>query len=614
MIDHEELKNLPNLDEAQQHALFASYMNRIEQLSDDEFLICMGNFGIFCTKFITSEEMKLLTAHLSNYIQKRGAHINQITELCGFYFKLLDPSCQKQLFSAIFSASQAYENSIRGIVAITRFLRDACKALSAEQLQHSISFLRSLNIQPIPVLHDTIEYTEENLQRTFSPTADAKVLLLIPEFLSGSSFLQPPICMMQVVSDLAERGVVADLLDNRVYHYSIDQVARLIGSHYRYIAVTSSPIDQYQAYFTDKRFAVFANTVNAIQRQCKYQRLIVCGSHGTVDPGLLLNDISPDIILQGSYESRLGDLIAQLDAAAYPDTIHGIVFRLDDGSYVTSSAPTPSAELNREFRIVDYSLIDLNDYYGYSYAGNVHVIKKRWAILQTTKGCPYNCIFCFNIYGKKVIHQSVQNVIMELKQLEKQGCRELFFIDQTFTVNRTYTMASCQSMIENEIHIEWQCETRVDLIDEDILILMKKAGCKSIWIGIESFDGEVLLKNQKDYRTSQLMDLIRLLDQNKVDYSAFIMFGMYGDTVRSLNNTVDMIIQNNIRTSKSLIQCIPRPGTRLYMKLSEPLRANVRHFWQIDSLRGAFNENLTQKDIDLALGRLNDAHRSPSDR
>ena len=82
------------------------------------------------------------------------------------------------------------------------------------------------------------------------------------------------------------------------------------------------------------------------------------------------------------------------------------------------------------------------------------------------------------------------------------------------------------------------------------------------------------------------------------------MFGMYGETVKSLNSTIDTILKNKVKTSKSFIQCIPRPGTELYMKIGSSLRGSISHFWQIDSLRNNFNDGLTQKDINLALSRL----------
>ena len=63
-------------------------------------------------------------------------------------------------------------------------------------------------------------------------------------------------------------------------------------------------------------------------------------------------------------------------------------------------------------------------------------------------------------------------MIKEIKQLEKQGCKEIFFIDQTFTVNQKYTKKLCESMISNNIKIPWQCETRVDLLKDDTLVLM----------------------------------------------------------------------------------------------------------------------------------------------
>ncbi len=462
MIDHEMLKNLPLMEEKQQHVLFNSLMSQMNNVSDNEFLSCMQGLGIYCIKFISFKEMRLITKHLIKYILNQGIYVNQIVELCGFYIKFFDKYCQNQLFNAIMDISDNLKHSIKGIIAVTKFFRESSKILSEKQMESCLNFLKILNDEVPLYLYDTIEYTIENIKNNFTPTK-ADVLLLIPEFLTGSSFLQPPICMMQSKSDLIKKGLTVDLFDNRVYHYSIEDLVNKIGNNYKYIVVTSSPIDQYQAYFVDKRFVVFSKVVNSIQRYCTYSKLIVCGSHGTVDYKMLLNDISPDIILLGNYESRLKYLIINLEDCVDLSNVHGIIF-LKNNKYVKSCAEPPEEIMDLRNSFIDYSLINLNDYYGYIYVKNVHVLKKKWAILQTTTGCPYNCIFCYNIYGKKVKYKNIENIIKELKQLEKQGCKEIFFIDQTFTINQEYTKKLCKSMVENNIKISWQCETRVDSI------------------------------------------------------------------------------------------------------------------------------------------------------
>lgn len=602
MIDHEQLKNLPLMDEQQQHKIFNSLMNQINNVSDSEFLNCMQGLSIYFIKFISPNEMKFVTECLVKYILGKGTYINQIVELCGFYIKFFDRSCQARLFDAVMRISDSLSQHIKGITALAKFIRESGKILSDDQLKSCLDLLEKLSAAVPPYLHDTIEYTTENIKNNFIPSK-ADVLLLIPEFLTGSSFLQPPICMMQAKSDLVTKGFKVDLMDNRVYHYSIADLVKMVANNYKYIVVTSSPIDQYQAYFVDKRFVIFSEVVNAIQKGCNYEKLIVCGSHGTVDYKLLLNDVSPDIILLGSYESKLGCLIANLEHGTTLNDINGIVFKSND-KYIKNCAKSLPKIIDQGNSYIDYSQINLDDYYGYSYIDNIHVIKKKWAILQTTVGCPYDCIFCYNIYGKKVRFKSISNVIKEIKQLEKQGCKEIFFIDQTFTINQEYTKELCESIISNNIKIHWQCETRVDLLKESTLSLMKKAGCTSIWIGIESFDDTILSKNKKGYTTTQLINLLCLLKDKEINYSAFIMFGMYGETVKSLNTTIDTILKNKIKTSKSFIQCIPRPGTELYMKLDRSLRGSISHFWQVDSLRNKFNDDLTQKDINLALDKL----------
>ncbi len=94
---------------------------------------------------------------------------------------------------------------------------------------------------------------------------------------------------------------------------------------------------------------------------------------------------------------------------------------------------------------------------------------------MTSRGCPFNCVFCSKIFGQKVRWRSVENVIKELKHLKKLGAKEIRFWDETFTIDKDYVIKLCKRIIEEKINLPWTCYGHVNTLNKELLKWMKKA-------------------------------------------------------------------------------------------------------------------------------------------
>jgi len=116
-----------------------------------------------------------------------------------------------------------------------------------------------------------------------------------------------------------------------------------------------------------------------------------------------------------------------------------------------------------------------------------------------SRGCPMQCEFCTSsaTFGKKVHLRSPENVIPEIEHVkEKFGIRIIAFLDDTFTLFRKWVKRFCDLLMKKDIQISWGCQTRVDKLTPSLLSKMTKAGCKTIFVGIES-------------RVQQILDFIK---------------------------------------------------------------------------------------------------------
>lgn len=158
-----------------------------------------------------------------------------------------------------------------------------------------------------------------------------------------------------------------------------------------------------------------------------------------------------------------------------------------------------------------------------------------------SRGCPFDCGFCSNwiLSDHRVRFRCVDKVIDDIKQLiKKYGIRVFDFRDETFTVNRNRVMDFCYKLLDSGLSIRWWCQTRANLVSQDILVLMKSAGCIGISIGVESGDSFVLDKIHKGISLDDARTAVKTIkDAGLLCYTGF-MLGHPWDTPGSIRNTI----------------------------------------------------------------------------
>ena len=164
--------------------------------------------------------------------------------------------------------------------------------------------------------------------------------------------------------------------------------------------------------------------------------------------------------------------------------------------------------------------------------------QKKYATILTDFGCAFSCIFCpISTLGFKV--RRIDNVINEIKSLGQLGVKEIFFRDQTFGTKKERTIELLNKMISENLNLSWTCLSRVDVISDKILSLMKRAGCHTIILGIESNSDELLKKYIKNITIFQVKNAIHLCKKNKLRIVGTFMLGFPEDTENSIEKTIE---------------------------------------------------------------------------
>ncbi|OPZ73092.1 MAG: coproporphyrinogen III oxidase [Firmicutes bacterium ADurb.Bin456] len=182
-------------------------------------------------------------------------------------------------------------------------------------------------------------------------------------------------------------------------------------------------------------------------------------------------------------------------------------------------------------------------------------------------GCPFKCAFCIaGTLGFK--YRPWENVMEELQYIRTIGLKEVFFKDFTFEVPRQNSMEICRRMIAERIGLAWICSSRVDTVDEEMLSLMKAAGCHTIQFGVENNNEEILKDYEKNITPAQVRKTFALCRKYGIKILAHFILGLPGETKESIAATLQFAKELNPDYAAFNI-AIPQVGTELRKKCLE---------------------------------------------
>ncbi|MBN1516677.1 radical SAM protein [Candidatus Sumerlaeota bacterium] len=191
--------------------------------------------------------------------------------------------------------------------------------------------------------------------------------------------------------------------------------------------------------------------------------------------------------------------------------------------------------------------------------------------LITNRGCPFSCSYCLApmVGGKRNRYRSVENVIAEITEcVEKYGIRSFLFRSDLFTQNKTWVKQLCEAIIERGLEIDWACNSRVDTIHEELLPLMKQAGCWIIAFGVESGVPETLEKINKKATAEQARAAIAMTKRAGIYTSVYMLLGLPWETERHIEENIRFFIELNADFYE-IFYAYPFPGTAYHKQLVE---------------------------------------------
>lgn len=224
--------------------------------------------------------------------------------------------------------------------------------------------------------------------------------------------------------------------------------------------------------------------------------------------------------------------------------------------------------------------------------------------VSTMRGCPYTCKWCSRaVYGLSYRRRSPEKVVEELEQIKKEYNPDaLWFVDDVFTISHKWLTAFRDELQKKNILIPYECITRADRMNEEVIMMLKETGCFRVWIGAESGSQRVIDLMDRRVDVNQVRDMIKLTKKHGIQTGTFIMLGYPGETEADIEETIQHLKESD-PDHFTITVAYPIKGTELYQEVEAAQTANLD--WSTTTDRQIdFERMYSRKYYDYAVTRV----------
>jgi anaerobic magnesium-protoporphyrin IX monomethyl ester cyclase len=261
------------------------------------------------------------------------------------------------------------------------------------------------------------------------------------------------------------------------------------------------------------------------------------------EPDLALRDLLDH--LEGRFDERSPEITTMFDkhdpeykpslnedGSVDMSGIKGLAWR--NGSEIRLNFPRPFISDLDDLPIPMHELLPLQKY-------RMPLIKGPFTFIVTSRGCPAGCTYCIKhvSYQYSARVRSPELIMKEMWRLKELGIHNIHMYADLFTVARDQVIELCQRMIDENIQIKWTCNSRVDYVDEEMLELMGKAGCRLISWGIESGNEQILKHARKGAYPDKAERALRWAKKAGIMNWGYFIIGLPGETEETIRQTID---------------------------------------------------------------------------
>jgi len=341
----------------------------------------------------------------------------------------------------------------------------------------------------------------------------------LPESLNEVQGVYPPLGIAYIAANLEKNGFNVKILDVQALNLLSNEAKDFIIREKADVVGITCMTPNFQGALEAARFAKEGGAI-----------VVLGGPQISTYPKESIDYDFVDYAIEGEGEEAFLELVKRIQERKPVHGIKGLVYKRMGKIY--SNGPVIVEDLD-SVPMPSWHLLPMEKY-------KCILAKRPFVTMITSRGCPYQCGFCFKSYTDKVNRRhNPKRIVDEIEYcIKKYKIKEVMFYDDTFTLRREHVEGICNEIIERKIKIKWESPTRLNVVDENLLRLMKKSGCFRLRYGIESGDERILKLMRKGISLEMALEVFRLTRKMGIQRFAYFIIGYYSDTEKSIKNTI----------------------------------------------------------------------------
>jgi anaerobic magnesium-protoporphyrin IX monomethyl ester cyclase len=415
-----------------------------------------------------------------------------------------------------------------------------------------------------------------------------KVCFINPDF--SESLLDPvaqrkftPTSLAYGAAIFRKRGWDVGFIDDNIFHYGLSEILRRVRDS-ELIVLSTGGLDRWQCPPMEiKRFYELSAAIRAAYPE---KTLVAEGPHTLFNYEKLGK--YADYVIFGEPEGVFAEMAKK--GVAHIKEIAGIVY-LKNG-VVRGRREKPPVDVTA----LPVPLIEILPYRSYSF----FIMGTPTVVLETSRGCFFNCSFCFKgMYGKGIRFKTIKQIVGEIRDCYALGIKNYRFMDLDLTADKERVISLCREIRRQNLSISWCCDARLTDMEERLVEELSLSGCKLLMFGIESLSERTHKTMSKGIKIGEINSTLKMVKRNDIQTLGYFRFGYIDENKEDIEQT----IRNAKRLQLDFVSCeifVPYPKTKFY----EFAKGSIRRY-SSDNIPLAYEGNLSYKELVKYVARFN---------
>jgi radical SAM superfamily enzyme YgiQ (UPF0313 family) len=386
-----------------------------------------------------------------------------------------------------------------------------------------------------------------------------RVLLILAGRRTWFKWVSPPLGILQLAGYLRNRltNLEVRVVDQRATDYTVEEVVSR--------AVEFAP-DVVGISCTTPNCNTLVTLSSAIRRALPKALLMLGGPHPSAFGAELMDTTCADCIVVGEGELMCEHVLRIWQEGSRDfRSVPGLVWRTAEGECLTNPGPAPVIQDLDTLPFPAYDLIDLPSYWRL-WSMSMMPPPRRYVSMFTSRGCPWRCIYCHEIFGKRFRAQSPERIVAEMEHyVRTYGVKEVEFFDDIFNLHgrRVIEFSDLVRRRNLRVSISFPNALRADILTPEVADALVAAGTRESALALETGSPRIQELIQKRLNIPKFLDGVAMLADRRVFTYGFLMFGFPTETEADMQMTVDVVRRSKLHVVYPWV-VTPYPKTELF--------------------------------------------------